>query len=245
MKILAFILTFMLVTWGVFSSGAATSDKAPPDDSRMGFLEQWRAFHRSEAYKDPASDLSLEYVYETRNWRGDRKTERRTLHFGKGADNLFGTLEAMKEYDEAKNEYKRLRNVEASPEHEDVYTMVLLDAMTLKEQGKEDATVSANTTCQFFQGLPRRFIFLAETPRRWKTRQVRIVYTWNYHSYEYEDEDEEQFWVPVEIVVDQLVKKGRRDIVISQRWTLLRILAVEDTSVSTIQVITTNDDGEN
>lgn len=230
MKILSFTLTLMLVALGVFSAVVATSDKASAEASGRDFLAQWTAFLGSEAYRDPAADLSLEYLYETRNWRGERKTKRRIIRFGNGEDNPLVMLEAMKKHE-------RLRNVEASPEHKDVYTMVLPEAITLKEAGKEEVILSANVTCQLFQGRPRRFIFLAEAPRRWLTQQVRIVQTWNYHSYEYENGSEERIWAPVEIWVDKLVRKGPRQAQISQRWTLLRILAVKDIVVGPIQVV--------
>jgi hypothetical protein len=225
MKILSFTLIGTLVALSLFSAAVATSDPTSDPGSGRDFLVQWAAFLESDAYKD-FGNLSLEYLYETRNWRGIRKTEKRILRFGKGAANPFSTLFAM-------TKPEVLRDVEAHTEHKNVYTMTLPEALTLKEPFQEETQLPATATCQLFEReespglmLPRRFIFLADTPRGWKTRQVRIVYTWNYRTYQYDEEEEERFWIPEEVLIESLARKRRATVVISERWTLLRIRAV-------------------
>lgn len=188
----------------IFSASAVCANNETTD-----FLKMWQAWNTSEVYK--FSDLSLAYQCETENWVEARETSRRFIRFGKGTHNPLGTIEAMRTFE-------RLYNVEPHPEYPQTYTMMLPRALTLKEDYRVE-TLPAEVVCQMDGGRPRRFIFTADAPRGWKSKRVRVVYTWNFHPFE-----DQSFWVPVEILMEFLVKRGPRLVVLSEHWTLKRIL---------------------
>ena len=200
----------LIVILGVAGATVGWSDETS-EPNATDFLKIWQAWNTSKAYYK-YYDLSLEYQYETHNWGGVRETSRLIIHLGEGKHNPFGTLEAMRTLD-------RLHNVQAHPKYKDTFTMILTNALTLKE-GHRVETLPAKLTCQMDQGRPRRFIFYAEPPKRWLTQSVRVVYTWN----NFRQYDEEFYWVPVEILMEYLVERSSRQAVLSEQWTLKQIL---------------------
>lgn len=201
-------ILFLIVIWVVVGASVGWSDETSESDA-TDFLKMWQAWNTSKDYK--YYDLNLEYQGETHNWAGVRETSRQIIHFGEGKHNPFGPLEAMRTLD-------RLHNVQAHPEYKNTYLMILSNALTLKE-GNRVEMLPAKLTCQMDQGRPRRFIFDAEAPKRWLTQRVRVVYTWDFCQY-----DEELFWIPVEILMEYLVKRSSRQAVLSEHWTLKQIL---------------------
>jgi hypothetical protein len=181
----------------------------PPAPTGADFLKMWQAWNTADAYKYTA--LSLKYRCEVHNWAGIREVRRKVIRSGSRGEKPFGVLEAMRDINQ-------LHDVKPVAKHKDTYSMVMPNAITLKE-GSREVTLPAELICQMDQRRPRRFIAQAPAPKRWQTRKVRMVYTWDLREY-----DEEWFWIPVEIRIEFLVKRGNRQVVLSEQWTLERIL---------------------
>jgi hypothetical protein len=195
----------------------------PPQREGADFLSMWEAWNHSDAYK--YTDFALEYRRETRNWDGRRKVSRKILRYGKGDPNPFEMLEQMREI-------KRLRDVRPFAERQETFSMILPNAIRLQEQDRIEILLNAEVFCQLWQGRPRRFIIQASPPRSWKTKVVRLIFTWDLYEF-----DEEEFWLPVEAMTEYLVERGPRQVLFSERWTLKHILGMIRVELGSLQEI--------
>ena len=235
MKLTFYIImvAFVLVPLTVWADTTEKSDSAseplvqPSPATR--FVQMWQEFNQTF----PLSSVGLAYIQVTESWTGERITRREIIRFGKTSlkrnsspgiqtEHLFQLLEAL-------SESERFRDVKE--DSNGIFTFILLRSLVVTERN-QTLTLDAQATCQMDEGRPVRFIFELNLPKGMTVMKLQLVYTWDYRSF-----NESLYLVPSEILVEALVKRAGRKVVISQKWLLEKIIEVKNVEIDLIQEV--------
>lgn len=233
----AFVLAPLTVWADATESDSASEPSMVQPSPATRFVQMWKEFNQTF----PLSSVGLAYIQVTESWTGERMTRREIIRVGKTSlkrnsssgiqtEHLFQILEAL-------SESERFRDVKE--DSKGIFSFILLRALSVTERN-QTLTLDAQATCQMDEGLPSnevkgrpvRFIFELNLPKGMTALKLQLVYTWDYRSF-----NESLYLVPSEILVEALVKRAGRKVVISQKWLLEKIIEVKNVEIDLIQEV--------